>query len=134
MVNRKPVYIVAGLVAILGMMAISSSGNFSAFAQESDVKVDIVPGASTKSGPQAYSMDPIKVKVGGKVTWTNKDSVQHTITSGKPGSADSGKEFDSGLTKLINPNATFEHTFTKAGTFTYYCQLHPTMTGTVIVS
>ena len=134
MVNRKPVYIVAGLVAILGMIAISSSGNFSAFAQESDVKVDIVPGASTKSGPQAYSMDPIKVKVGGKVTWTNKDSVQHTVTSGKPGSADSGKEFDSGLTKLINSNATFDHTFTKAGTFTYYCQLHPTMTGTVIVS
>ena len=33
MVNRKPVYIVAGLVAILGMIAFSSSGNFSAFAQ-----------------------------------------------------------------------------------------------------
>ena len=57
MVNRKPVYIVAGLVAILGMIAISSSGNFSAFAQESEVKVDIVPGGSTKSGPQAYSME-----------------------------------------------------------------------------
>ena len=67
MVNRKPVYIVAGLVAILGMIAISSSGNFSAFAQGSEVKVDIVPGGSTKSGPQAYSVDPIKVRVGGKV-------------------------------------------------------------------
>jgi plastocyanin len=134
MVNIKPVYIAAGLVAILGMIAFSSSGHFSAFAQGSNVQVDIVPGASTKSGPQAYSMDPIKVKVGQSVIWTNKDSVQHTVTSGAPGSADSGKEFDSGLTKLINPNATFEHTFAKAGTFTYYCQLHPTMTGTVIVS
>ena len=131
---NKPVYIVTGMMAILAMMAFSASGYFAAFAQESDVKVDIVPGASTKTGPQAYSMDPIKVKVGGKVTWTNKDSVQHTVTSGKPGSPDSGKEFDSGLTKLINPGAEFEHTFTKAGTFTYYCQLHPTMTGTVIVS
>jgi plastocyanin len=134
MVNGKPVYIVAGIVAILGMIAFSSSGHFSTFAQESDVKVDIVPGASTKSGPSAYSMDPIKVKVGGQVTWTNKDSVQHTVTSGGPGSPDSGKEFDSGLTKLINSNATFEHTFTKAGTFPYYCQLHPAMTGIVIVS
>jgi plastocyanin len=131
---NKPVYIAASLIAILAMIVVSSSGNFSAFAQESDVKVDIVSGASTKTGPQAYSMDPIKVKVGGKVTWTNKDSVQHTVTSGKAGSPDSGKEFDSGLTKLINPGATFEHTFTKAGTFPYYCQLHPTMTGTVIVS
>jgi plastocyanin len=134
MVNRKPVYIVAGLVAILGMVAFSSSGNFSAFAQGSGVNVDIKPGGSTKTGAEAYSQDPINVKVGQKVTWTNKDSVQHTITSGTPGSADSGKEFDSGLTKLINPNATFEHTFTKAGTFPYYCQLHPTMTGKVIVS
>jgi plastocyanin len=131
---NKPVYIAASLIAILAMIVVSASGNFSAFAQESDVKVDIVSGASTKTGPQAYSMDPIKVKVGGKVTWTNKDSVQHTVTSGKAGSPDSGKEFDSGLTKLINPGATFEHTFTKAGTFPYYCQLHPTMTGTVIVS
>jgi plastocyanin len=134
MVNIKPVYIAAGLVAILGMIAFSSSGHFSVFAQESAVKVDIVPGASTKSGPQAYSVDPIKVKVGGTVTWTNKDSVQHTVTSGAPGSADVGKEFDSGLTKLINAGQTFEKKFDKAGTFTYFCQLHPTMTGTVIVS
>ena len=134
MVNRKPVYIVAGLVAILGMITFSSSGHFSVFAQGSQVKVDIVSGASTKAGPQAYSMDPVNAKVGQTVQWTNKDSVQHTITSGSPGSADSGKEFDSGLTKLINPGATFEHTFTKAGTFPYYCQLHPTMSGKVIVS
>src|SRR3954454_18752321 len=109
MVNGKPVYIVAGIVAILGMIAFSSSGHFSTFAQESDVKVDIVPGASTKSGPQAYSVDPIQVKVGQTVEWTNKDTVQHTVTSGAPGSPDSGKVFDSGLTKLINPNATFLH-------------------------
>jgi plastocyanin len=131
---NKPVYIVTGMMAILAMMAFSASGYFSAFAQGSDVNVTIVPGGSTKTGPQAYSMDPVNVKVGQKVIWTNKDSVQHTITSGAPGSPDSGKEFDSGLTKLINPGATFEHTFTKAGTFTYYCQLHPTMTGKVIVS
>jgi plastocyanin len=80
-------------------------------------------------------MDPIKVKVGQKVIWTNNDSVQHTVVSGTgPNDPNSGKDFDSGLTKLINPHATFEHTFTKAGTFPYYCQLHPTMTGKVIVS
>jgi|SRR3954447_14288948 plastocyanin len=134
MVIKKPVYIIAGFVAILGMISFSSSGNFSAFAQTPDIKVDIVPGASTKTGPQAYSMDPIKVKVGQTVEWTNKDTVQHTVTSGTPGSADSGKVFDSGLTNLINPGATFLHKFDVAGTFPYYCQLHPTMTGTVIVS
>jgi len=134
MVNRKPVYISASLLAIIAMIVVSSTGHFSAFAQTPDVQVDIVSGASTKSGPQAYSMDPIKVKVGQTVEWANKDTVQHTVTSGTPGSADSGKVFDSGLTKLINPGATFLHKFDAPGTFHYYCQLHPTMTGTVIVS
>ena len=130
---NKPVYIAAGLLAILGLVAISSSGSFSAFAQGSDVKVSIVPGGSTLAD-KAYSPNPVNVKVGQKVIWTNNDSVQHTITSGAPGSPDSGKEFDSGLTKLINKGESFEHTFTKAGTFPYYCQLHPTMLGKVIVS
>jgi plastocyanin len=130
---NKPVYIVTGMMAILAMMAFSASGYFSAFAQGSDVNVTIVAGASTKAD-KGWDPNPVNVKVGQKVIWTNKDTVQHTVTSGSPGSPDSGKEFDSGLTKLINPGATFEHTFTKAGTFNYYCQLHPTMLGKVIVS
>ncbi len=131
---NKPIYIAASLLAVLGLVvAISSSGSFSAFAQGSDVKVSIVPGGSTLAD-KAYSPNPVNVKVGQKVIWTNNDSVQHTITSGAPGSPDSGKEFDSGLTKLINKGESFEHTFTKAGTFPYYCQLHPTMLGKVIVS
>jgi plastocyanin len=131
---NKPIYLAASLLAVLGLVvAISSSGSFSAFAQGSDVKVSIVPGGSTLAD-KAYDPNPVNVKVGQKVIWTNNDSVQHTITSGAPGSPDSGKEFDSGLTKLINKGESFEHTFTKAGTFPYYCQLHPTMLGKVIVS
>jgi plastocyanin len=130
----KPIYIAASLLAVLGLIvAISSSGSFSAFAQGSDVKASMVKGASTLTD-KAFSPNPVNVKVGQKVIWTNDDSVQHTVTSGTPGSPDSGKEFDSGLTKLINKGETFEHTFTKAGTFPYYCQLHPTMVGKVIVS
>jgi plastocyanin len=130
MVN-KPVYIAAILLAVLGMISITASGHFSAFAQ-GNVAVTIVPGGSTM-GDKGYSPNPAQVKVGQTVVWTNKDSVQHTITSGAPGSADSGKEFDSGLTKLLNPGSTYQHTFAKAGDFPYYCQLHPTMLGHVIV-
>jgi plastocyanin len=133
---NKPVYVVAGMTAIIAMMAFSITGHFSAFAQGSDVNVSIVKGAgTTKTGGQAYSMDPIQVKVGQKVIWKNDDSTAHTVTSGTGASdPNMGKEFDSGVTKLINPGATFEHTFTKAGTFPYFCQLHPTMLGKVIVS
>ena len=132
MVN-KPVYIAASLLAILSVVAISSSGNFNVFAQGADFPITIVPGGSTLT-EKAYSPPaPKEVKVGQKVIWTNDDSVQHTITSGTTGSPDSGKEFDSGLTKLLSKGDTFEHTFAAAGEFPFYCQLHPAMVGKVVV-
>jgi plastocyanin len=87
------------------------------------------------AGSKAFSPNPINVKVGGTVTWTNKDSQAHTVVSGT-GSTDpnKGKVFDSGLTTLIQPGKTFSHTFTTAGTIPYFCEIHPTMVGTIIVT
>ena len=132
MVN-KPVYVTASLLAVLSVVAITSSGNLSVFAQSPDVQVSIVPGGSTL-GEKAWSPNPVEVKVGQKIIWTNNDSVQHTVTSGSPGSPDSGQVFDSGLTKLLNKGETFEWTATTAGEIPYYCQLHPTQVGSVVVS
>ena len=132
MVN-KPVYIAASLLAILSVVAITSSGSLSVFAQSPGAAVSIVPGASTLA-EKAWSPNPVEVKVGQKVIWTNNDSVQHTVTSGSPGSPDSGQVFDSGLTKLLNKGETFEWTATTAGEIPYYCQLHPTQLGSVVVS
>jgi plastocyanin len=99
-------------------------------------KVSIVEGASTMAD-KAFSPNPINVKVGDTVTWTNDDSQPHTVTSGK-GSSDPnmGKEFDSspGLKTLLAPKQTFEHKFATAGEFAYFCQIHPTMVGKVVVS
>jgi plastocyanin len=103
------------------------------------VKVSIVPGASTL-GDKAFSPNPVTVKQGGTVTWINNDNQFHTVTSGSPsstGGAAAGKVFDSGLS---GPNAltmkgkTFSHTFNEKGVFPYFCQLHPTMIGKVIVT
>lgn len=138
MVN-KPVYVTASLLAILSVVAITSSGNLSVFAQSPDVQVSIVPGGSTL-GEQAWSPNPVEVSVGQKIVWTNNDSVQHTVTSGSPGSPDVGQVFDSGLMKsetapgLLNKGMTFEFTPTTAGEIPYYCQLHPTQVGSIIVS
>jgi plastocyanin len=130
---NKPVYIAASLLAILSVVAVSSSGNFNVFAQGTDFPITIVPGGSTLTEKAYNPPAPQEVKVGQKVIWTNDDSVQHTITSGTTGSPDSGKEFDSGLTKLLSKGDTFEHTFAAAGEFPYYCQLHPQMSGTIVV-
>lgn len=71
----------------------------------------------------AFQSANLTVKAGATVTWTNKDPMAHTVT------ADDGS-FDSGTMKT---DATYSHTFTKAGTFSYYCSPHPFMKATVIV-
>jgi plastocyanin len=65
----------------------------------------------------------VSTTLGGPVTWTNKDSLAHTVTS------DQGL-WNSG-TKL--PGATYTRTFTSAGTFAYHCSIHPEMHGKVSV-
>lgn len=76
------------------------------------------------------------VQEGDTVTWTVTKSINepHSVTSGEAGGADVGKLFDSGTDKLTDNGATFSHTFDKAGTYAYFCQVHPTeMKGTVTV-
>lgn len=74
---------------------------------------------------QNFSFQPstMMVPVGTTVTWTNMDNVAHTSTSDN-GAWDSGP---------INTGASYHHTFTTAGTFTYHCTFHPYMHGTIVV-
>ena len=69
-------------------------------------------------GPQA-----ITVPVGTTVTWTNSDDIPHTAVS-------TDGVFKS---KVMDTNEKFSYTFTKAGTYPYYCSVHPKMTGQVVV-
>ncbi len=95
--------------------------------------VSIVPGASTLAA-KAFSPNPVNVKVQNSITWTNKDNVAHTVTSGTGYSdPNKGKEFDSGLSSLLTPGKSFSHTFKTTGEIPYFCQIHPTMVGKVIV-
>jgi plastocyanin len=71
----------------------------------------------------SYEPDPVVVQVGGKVTWQNEDTAPHTAT------ADDGS-FDTGT---IEKGKLGSATFKEPGTFTYFCEVHPTMHGTVEV-
>ncbi len=75
----------------------------------------------------AFVPATVNIAVGDTVTWTNNETsaIPHTVTS------DTAGQFDSGL---FNPGQTFSHTFTSAGTFTYHCNVHPSMLGSVIVA
>ncbi len=135
--------LIVALVAIISIATTSTSsskigGIIGNYAQaQKEVKVSIVPGASTLAD-KAFSPNPVNVKIGDTVTWVNEDSVFHTVVSGNPSSdGETGKVFDSGLsgpTALTTKGKTFSHKFTEKGEFPYFCQLHPTMIGKVIVS
>lgn len=74
---------------------------------------------------QNYAFNPstITVPVNTTITWTNKDPVNHTVTS------DNGL-FDSGA---IQSKGIYSRQFTTAGTYPYHCSIHTYMTGNVIV-
>jgi amicyanin len=109
----------------------SATGNSGSISAGSGTKVSIVEEAS-EMGDQAYDPNPVNVKVGDTVTWTNDDSQAHTVTSGTDSSdPNMGKDFDS---STLSQNQTFSHKFDAAGEFPYFCTLHPTMVGKVVVS
>ncbi len=76
----------------------------------------------------AFNPATMTITQGTTVTWTNKDSYDHTVTSGTPTNIDS--VFDSGT---LGPDETFSFRFDNIGTFPYFCQLHAGMTGTITV-
>jgi plastocyanin len=100
-----------------------------------EVIVTIPEGASSLTD-DAYSPNPVEVSIGDTVTWINDDFTSHTATSGTP---DSGSTGMFGGTEdspeIIEPEGgTQSYTFNEAGEFPYYCTLHPSMVGTVIVT
>jgi plastocyanin len=72
-----------------------------------------------------FSFAPVEisVSVGTTVTWTNHDDIPHTVVS-------TDKVFKS---KVLDTDDKYSYTFTKPGTYPYFCSVHPKMTGTVVV-
>ena len=122
--TRRPALGVGLLLATLGLVGPALAAN---------IGVSIVD--------KTFSEAEIVVAVGDTVTWTVTKSMgePHTVTSGKPTDAVKGSAFDSqtddaSLTKLKDNGGTFAFTFTTAGTFDYFCVVHPVdMTGVVVV-
>jgi plastocyanin len=88
------------------------------------------PGAQRK--PEAtevridnFSFGPaeLTVPVGTTVTWTNHDDIPHTVVS-------VDRVFKS---KVLDTDETFSFTFSTAGTYPYFCSIHPKMTGKILV-
>jgi len=72
----------------------------------------------------AFNPSAITVRAGTTITWTNNDSASHTVTSDT-------NTFASGT---LSTGQSFSATFSTPGTYAYHCAIHPSMTGTVIVT
>jgi len=70
-----------------------------------------------------FAPNELTVPVNGTVTWVNKDDVPHVIAS------------NDGLfkSKALDTDDKYSYTFTKAGTYSYYCSVHPKMVGKIVV-
>ena len=126
---QTKVYSLFGLLAIFSLIAIAPS----AFADHTTAEVDMAVGSSVvgcETTNECYIPHMVTIDVGGEVMWNNIDAMAHTVTAGTPTEGLS-EHFDSGL---MAPGAMFSHTFDAAGTFDYFCMVHPWMVGAVMVS
>jgi len=90
----------------------------------------VAPSAQSKRDLMEVSIDnfsfgptELTVMAGDTVTWTNRDDIPHTVVS-------TDKVFKS---KVLDTDEKFSFTFTKPGTYPYFCSIHPKMTGRVVV-
>ncbi|MGC1133189.1 MAG: plastocyanin/azurin family copper-binding protein [Nitrososphaeraceae archaeon] len=121
------------VLAIISVSAVVTSTVFTSVEAQTGIiiSISIVPGASTLTDT-AFQPNPANIQVGDTVSWTNNDNTIHTVIEGNPAT---GGEVEGGFaSEILGPGVTFEHTFNQTGTFEYYCNLHPNMVGTVIVS
>lgn len=98
--------------------------------EKGDKVIVILEGSSSPREDEKYlKPQTMIIDIGDTVTWTNDDTAAHTITSGTPESGANGV-FDS---SLFMSGKRFSHTFTKKGTYRYYCVVHPWKEGKIIV-
>ena len=125
--TRPPVGVALSLLAAIAAL-IAGCGGSSGDADRSSSSADTTAGASKAAAAVTirdfvYEPATISVPVGTTLSFANRDSAPHTVTSKQSGAFESG---------TIDGGKSGEVTLKKAGTFAYYCLFHPFMKGTII--
>lgn len=103
-------------LAIVLLMVAGRSRTFGATLEDK-------PAAQVKIDNFVFSPNPLTVPVGSTIRWVNQDDIPHNVVS-------DDKSFKS---KALDTDESFTYTFIKAGTYTYFCSIHPKMTGKIVV-
>ena len=106
-----------------GMMSGNGMGGMTDGSSSASCPSSSAVAAATIQGFR-FCPSPLRVQAGTTVTWTNDDNVPHTVTSR------TGPQFDSGS---LAQGRSWSRRFDQAGTYSYYCAIHPWMTGRIEV-
>jgi len=126
---KKSAYSLFVLLTVFSIIAITPS----AFADHSKVDINMAVGSSTpgcETNNMCYMPYNAALDVGGEAMWHNVDTMAHTVSSGTPAEG-LDDVFDS---SLVAAGGMFSYKFEEAGTYDYFCMVHPWMTGIVTVS
>src|SRR5256885_7210736 len=116
----------SALISSLGAALVLGAGALGAGRQRFELSAQQKPEtAEVKIDNFTFGPAALTVPVGTTVTWINKDDIPHTVVS-----TDDPKTFKS---RVLDTDEKFSFTFSKPGTFPYFCSIHPKMTGKVIV-
>ena len=114
----KNVWVASLAVVVIIAIVLLLAGSPSVTANDQSSAAAAVTIDNFSFGPQTLT-----VSVGATVTWTNHDDIPHTVVS-------TDGVFKS---KVRDTDEKFSYTFTKAGTYPYFCSVHPKMTGKIVV-
>jgi len=126
---KKSVCLSFSLLAIFSLMVVAPS----AFADHSKVDINMAVGSSNpgcETNNMCYMPYNAALDPGGEAMWHNVDTMAHTVSSGTPAEG-LDDVFDS---SLVPAGGMFSYKFEEAGTYDYFCMVHPWMTGIVTVS
>ena len=129
--KSKPFGALFGLLALVAILGVAP-----AFGQTAN-EIDIATGAGSSQNAacvatnNCFTPNPLTVAPGTTVTWKNTDTTTHVVCSGKVTDDECGSVFED---DSLKKGQTFQFTFANAGTFDYFCSVHPWMTGQVIVA
>ncbi len=110
----------SGVVCVLAMMLGVSAGSFA------DPAAQEMAGAPQHVKIDNFTFAPVELTVpaGTTVQWVNRDDIPHTVVS---------EDKTTFKSKALDTDDNFSYTFSRPGTYSYFCSIHPKMTGKVVV-
>lgn len=126
---RRTAFVMSLAAACAGLMSVAAGTGPAAApapvrSAPAQVQVKLLAASAVTIQNFAFSPSTVSVRAGTTVTWTNRDQMAHNVVA-------SGGAFSS---PLLGNGQSFSFTFPTPGSYPYSCTIHPSMTGTVVVT